>query len=765
MEAGDRLSYYRIVGKLGEGGMGVVYRAEDVRLGRAVALKVLAPQLAGNVLARRRFEAEARAASALDHPNICALYDVGETPDGRLFLALAFCEGETLQHTLERGPLEVSKAIAIAVQIAAGLNEAHAKGIVHRDIKPANVMLRPDGLVKILDFGVAKIERDAGITGPADSIGSPAYMAPEQIRGGRVGATADVWALGVVLFEMIAGRRPFEGDGMQNLFYSILEQSAPALDTQRPGVHPEISRIVARALAKEPAARFPTVSAFADAMRAVTTSFDQQTRVLESVGTTAAGPGTGSGSRQAPRSPPTESSLAVLPFSDLSPGRDQEWFCEGLAEELITSLSEVRALRVASRASTQQFRDQDPRAIGEKLQVGILLTGSVRKAANRVRITTQVVKVDDGSVIASARYDRDLDDVFALQEEIARATVEAVVARIDQGTAPRVRRPTESIEAYNLYLEGRYNLNRRTVAAFREAIPLFERAIALDPSFAAAYAGLADIHVHLALHNAGDPHDLAQRGKELCRRAIALDSELLDARITQATIRALFDWDWGRAESELRAVLAINPARTTALHSLAVYVLAPLGRMDAAIAEIRSALAIDAVSIPFQNSLGYLLHFARRSNEALAQLRATLDRAENPFTRVLLSEILIDLGRADEGAEILLADPGPLSKASLAMCFARSGKVEEARAILEEMQQPPAGSYPSDYFSAVVLVTLGELEAAIECLERAATEGVPTLAWLGVRPVFDPLRGHPRFQRILERMRLPNVGPGGPIAP
>ena len=277
---GEQLSHYRIVGKLGEGGMGVVYRAEDLRLGRPVALKVLAPRLAGDAVARHRFEAEARAASALDHPNICSLYDVGETHDGRLFLALAFCEGETLRAALDRGPVEPPKAIEIALQIADGLAVAHAKGIVHRDVKPANVMVRPDGLVKILDFGVAKVERDAGVTGPTDSIGSPAYMAPEQIQNARIGPAVDVWALGVVLYEMIAGCRPFEGDGIHGILYGILNSSPRPLERLRPGVHPRIVRVISRALAKDPGARYASAGAFADDLRAIATEREEQTGVL-----------------------------------------------------------------------------------------------------------------------------------------------------------------------------------------------------------------------------------------------------------------------------------------------------------------------------------------------------------------------------------------------------------------------------------------------------------------------------------------------------
>jgi serine/threonine-protein kinase len=767
MQAGEKLSHYRIVDKLGQGGMGVVYRAEDVRLGRAVALKVLAPHLAGDTVARRRFAAEARAASALDHPNICALYDVGETPDGGLFLALAYCEGETLRTALERGPIEPGRAVAIAAQVADGLAEAHGKGIVHRDVKPANLMLRPDGLVKILDFGVARLEHDAGITGTTDSVGSPAYMAPEQIRFGRVGPQADLWALGAVLYEMLTGQRAFDGAGVHDILARVLQDPPPALDTTRPGFHPELGRIVARALAKDTADRFASAREFAAALRAVERATGDETRAIESSRAEPALQSAPALSTAPPSASPT--SLAVLPFSDLSPGHDQDWFCEGLAEELITALSEVRGLRVASRASTQQFHGEDPRTIGEKLQVATLLTGGVRKAGNRLRITTQLVKVADGSVLASSRYDHDLDDVFALQEAIARAAVETVMAQMGQRvTPPHLRRPTESMEAYDLYLKGRYHWNRRSLPAFRAAIPLFEQAIERDPGFAAAYVGLADVYFHLGNFGAEHPRVAAERGQELCRRARELDPENVEAMTTLATFQAVYDWDWARAETELRRVLAKNADFTRARHALALYVLAPLGRFDQALTEMKAALQADPVSIPFNISLAFVLHFARHAPEAIAHLRATLELGPDYFfTRIVLTEILVDVGRPDEGAKLLLdgrAQWGEQTPTALALCYARMGRTEEARAILAEILRPAAGGYASPYFAALVLIALGELEEALDYLERALEERSPLLVWVGERPVFDPLRDHPRFRRILERLRLPNLGPSGAVA-
>ncbi|HVR28880.1 MAG TPA: protein kinase [Thermoanaerobaculia bacterium] len=774
MHIGETVSHYRIVGKLGEGGMGVVYHAEDVRLGRPVALKVLAPQLAADAVARRRFADEARAASALDHPNICAIYDVGEADGGRLFLALAFCEGETLRAALDRRPIEPPRALTIAAQVADGLAEAHAKSILHRDIKPANLMLRPDGLVKILDFGVAKLERDAGITGPTDSIGSPAYMAPEQIRSGRVGPGVDLWSLGVVLFEMITGQRPFAGD-VHTVLDGILHREPPPLDALRPGVHPEISRIVARSLAKDPAVRYGSARELAADLRATESESAEPTRIVDSrsapAGATSSqarsqpqtqGGAYGSGGPRAQDGQEPQASLAVLPFADLSPARDQDWFCEGLAEELITALAEVRGLRVASRASTFQFSGEDPRVIGEKLRVETLLTGSVRSAGKLLRITTQLVRVEDGSVLASSRYDREMEDIFAIQEAIAGSVVEIVKARFGEHiTPPQVRRPTESVEAYNLYLKGRYHWNRRTPDGFRNAIRFFEQAIAIDPGFALGYVGQADSHAMLGFFGLAPPRAVVVKGKELCLRALELDPTLPEARTALALLHGLYEWQWERSEAELRAVLDAHPGHAMARHALAIYVLVPLGRFDEALVEMRAALAIEPLSLPFNVNLGFILYMARRYVEAERQLLTTLELdPAYPLALLALGETIAQVGRVDQAIDLMRKPTDSIeNRGFLGAHLARAGLVSEARAVLAELSDPGPGGYMSPIFAAQVHLHLGETERALDLLERALEEGAPRLVWIGVRPSFDPLRDHPRFQRILDRMRLPNLGP------
>jgi serine/threonine-protein kinase len=765
MQAGEKLSHYRIIGEIGAGGMGVVYRAQDVRLGRAVALKVLSPRLAADPTARRRFEHEARAASSLDHPNICALYDVGETPEGGLFLALAFCEGETLRQELERGPLETRRALAIALQIADGLGEAHAKAIVHRDIKPANVMLRPDGVVKILDFGVARVELDAALTGPSDTVGSPAYMAPEQILNAGIGPAADLWALGVVLFEMLTGRRPFEG-GIHAVLTKVLRVPAPSLLALRPDLDPALGRLVARTLAKDPQARHRSTRELADELRSIAPDTAERSfaaSVARSAATSAhaAGASAPAASSTHATALPT-SNLAVLPFSDLSPGGDQAWFCDGLAEELITALSAVRGLRVASRASTLELRQDDPRTIGRKLRVETLLTGSVRRSGDRLRITTQLVRAQDGSVLASSRYDRDLEDIFAVQDAIASSVVETVKSRFGElGSAPRVRRPTESVEAYNLYLKGRYHWNRRTPTGFRDAIRFFQQAVAIDPELALGYVGMADAHSMLAFFGVAEARESAVLAKELCLRALELDHDSPEARTALATIHARSEWDWERAERGLLGVISASPQHADARHALSIYVLTPLARFEEAIEQIGDALALDPLSLVFNTTLGLVLYMARRFDEAERQLRATLEIDEGfPPALVALAETLGQLGRDDEAVRLLQARPAEAieNRGFLGAHLARAGRVDEARAILDQLVDSESGGGVSKMLAAQIHTCLGESEKALDLLEQCAAERSARLIWIGVRPLLDPLRDAPRFQRILDRLRLPNVG-------
>ena len=457
LTAGSSLGPYRIVSQLGAGGMGVVYQAHDPRLDRHVAVKLLPPDLTRDETAKQRFLQEAKAASALDHPNICTIHEINETEDGQLYLVMAHYEGETLKERIARGPLELDDAIDIATQVGEGLAKAHAAGIVHRDIKPANLMVTADGTVKILDFGLAKLAGTEGMTQTGTTVGTVAYMSPEQARGEGVDHRTDIWSLGVVLYEMSAGHPPFQGENLLSLADAIRGREPTPLT----GAASTLFGTLSRAMCKDVAQRYQVVPDMLDDLRS---------------GVSTPAPLNRSATADIP-------SIAVLPFDDMSPQQDQRYFCDGMTEEIINALTAVERLRVASRTSSFQVKAKglDMAEISARLKVGAVLEGSVRKAGSRLRVTAQLVDVRNDSHLWSERYDRDMEDVFAVQDEIAGSVVEKLKAKLlGQAEAPVVTRPTDDVEAYNLYLKGRFHLNKRTPDGFRKATDYFEQVIEKD---------------------------------------------------------------------------------------------------------------------------------------------------------------------------------------------------------------------------------------------------------------------------------------------
>ena len=461
LTAGSTLGPYQIVSQLGQGGMGVVYQAHDPRLDRHVAIKLLPPDLTRDEIAKQRFLQEAKAASALDHPNICTIFEINETPDGQLYLVMAHYEGETLKERIGKGPLQLNDAIDIAAQVGEGLAKAHAAGIVHRDIKPANLMVTEDGTIKILDFGLAKLAGSEGVTQTGTTVGTVAYMSPEQARGQDVDHRTDIWSLGVVLYEMLAGTPPFQGENLLSLSNAIMDGTQLALT----GPSSSAQSVVTTALNKDKAQRYQAVTDLLAEMRTLRSGSDAATVATPTMGDVP--------------------SIAVLPFANMSADPEQEYFCEGMAEELIDALARLEGLRVVARTSAFQFKGQSPdlREVGKKLNVKTVLEGSVRKAGKRLRVNAQLINARDGYHLWSEKYDRDMDDVFAVQDEIARAVVDKLKVELLGGTdEPLVSHPTDNLEAYNLVLEGRYHFQRVTGQAHERSIRCFNQARPSSPT-------------------------------------------------------------------------------------------------------------------------------------------------------------------------------------------------------------------------------------------------------------------------------------------
>jgi serine/threonine protein kinase/Tfp pilus assembly protein PilF len=746
---GKTISHYKILERLGEGGMGVVYKAEDTKLKRTVALKFLPQELTRDSEAKERFVQEAQAASSLDHPNVCTIYEIDETNDGQTFIAMACYEGGTVKDKIEQGPLKLNEALDIAIQVAQGLSKAHEMGIAHRDIKPANLMVTRDGVVKIVDFGLAKLAGGAKLTGTRTILGTVAYISPEQVHGEEVDHRTDIWSLGVVLYETICGQLPFKGEYEQAVVYSITNEEPEPLTRLRPDIPTELEQIVNKALAKSPDLRYQEAFEILSDLRKLK-------KELEST-------------EEKPYSTKRQSSIAVLPFINLSADPEQNYFCDGVAEEIINSLTHLEGLRVVARTSAFSFRGKeiDVREIGSKLNVETLLEGSVRKAGNWVRITTQLVNVADGYHLWSEKYDRHIgelccpEDIFSIQDEISLAVVNNLkVKLLGKQITKLVKRHTQDLDAYRLYLKGRYFLNKRTEESLRKAVQYFEQAIKKDPGYALAYVGLADSHILLAEYSHLPPKDAFSRAKAAVVKALEIEETLAEAHTSLAFIRTLGDWDWTGAEKEFKKAIELNPGYATA-HQWYAEHLTMTGRYAEATAELKQAQDLDPLSLIIGVAWAItLLCGTRQYDQVIEKCQKVLEMDSN-FSGALnvLGMVYREKAMYEEAIEAFQKakafDKGNTwITAGLGHAYAMSGKRSEAQKVLDELQQLSKRKYVPPDNIAMVYLGLSEKNLVFEYLEKAYEDHSVGLPWLKADPIFDSLRSDPRFTALLKRIGL-----------
>ncbi len=776
---GRVLSHYRLEELLGMGGMGVVYRATDLKLGRTVALKLLSPQMAADETAKARFLREARAASALDHPNIGVIHEVGEQ-DGELFIAMAFYEGESLKQRLDKGRLPLAEGLAVVRQLALGLEAAHQAGIVHRDIKPDNVMLSSTGSAKILDFGLAKLASElAGrtITRAGQGFGTLLYMSPEQLKGETADERSDLWSLGVVAYQVFSGVCPFKAESNSATAARILNGEPPPLSNV-PGMPSWLAQLVSRLLRKNPSERPQTATEVLGSLESGSTEamrrwlpqrwlFELEgarlARTLVGISALAAA-GVGwyflshSGAPIVPlddAGTAPRSSIAVLPFVNIGSDKESEYFSDGMTEELINGLANVDELRVASRTSAFAFKGKNLsiQKIGKELKVGTVVEGSVRREGDRLRVTAQLVNVADGYHIWSKTYEREAKTIFAVEDELARSIVQALRPKlIGSQSAPLVKPSTSSLEAHDLYLQGRYFKEKRTGEALRTAGRFFAQATEKDPRYALAWVGLADATALRSEYDLVPASSVLPTAKETVMRALELDPRLAEAHATLGLI-ATFSFQWEEAEAAYRKAIELNPRYPTVHHWYAL-MLGWQGRIPEAYAETDRAYRLDPTSPILNHLVGLIRLYARDFDGAIDAFKKTLEMAPNfQVSRGRLGVIYELQGKYTEALAEYDQD-APRNREFLGLTYVRAGRRADALRHLEEMEQRAKREYVSSAARGMTWVALGEKDRGYALLAKACVEKDRALVGAKVEPTFDTLRAEPRFHEVLKCVHL-----------
>jgi serine/threonine protein kinase/Tfp pilus assembly protein PilF len=771
---GTNISHYSILKMLGGGGMGVVYEAEDLKLGRHVALKFLSDDLYRDPGAVERFQAEARAASALNHPNICTIYDI-EEQDGKHFIAMELLEGRTLADTMGDKPLDLSHILRLGIQMADGLSAAHAKDIIHRDIKPANIFVTIRGEAKILDFGLAKLTTQAqadpsrktmlstvgdGVAASGMPAGTLSYMSPEQLRGEELDSRTDLFSLGLVLYEMATGRRPFLGKSSAVVVEALLHHAPMNPADLNSALPSELSNLILKSLEKERDVRFQSAAEIRADLKRLKRDLESSSSAAEIKGL-ASQKTFANAKRRLQRK--RIASVAVLPLENLSGDVAHDYFADGMTEALITSLAKIAALRVISRTSAMQYKGvrKPLPQIARELNVDAVLEGSVVRSGDRVRINAQLIHAATDQHLWAESYERNFDDVLSLQSEIARAVADEIQVKLTPQDRARlgVRRRVNP-EAHELYLKARYYWNKRAEDSVRKALSYFQQAIDHDPTFAQGYSGLANTYNILGYYNTLPPKDAYPKARAAAIKALELDDSLGEGHAALAVVKRDFEWDWAGAEKEFKRSIECDGGYADAHHWLAT-LMNVLGNRHEGLRLMHRALELDPLSLSINTDMGRALYFAREYDQAIEQFKKTAEIEPNfAITYVWLGKTLEQKGMFERAVSemekaVTLTGSTTYFLSHLGHSYALANHKKKAEEILQELDNLSRSKYVSPYDRALIYLGLGETEKSFEWLDKAIEDRSHWMIYLKVEPQLDPLRPHARFGDLLRRVNLP----------